>query len=202
MLAAVEMNMSSRIIRGNEDSRSVRVTAGGMGVPGGHAPLTNDTSKVEKRAFENGYKEGERIGKQMGERLIEDTVSRYERSIQQLAGAERKLSEAMEAETVRLSLQIARKIISREAAIDPEMVSVLVSVALKRMQGHHRIEVRVSRHDIARVSEAVRSAGSSIPVKEDPALERGDFMLDSIETHIDGRISSQVEAVSRALFDE
>ena len=202
MLAAVEMNMSSRIIRGNEDARSVRVTAGGMGVPSGHAPLANDTAKLEKQAFEKGYKEGERIGKQMGERMMESTVSRYEHSIQQLAAAERKLAEAMEAETVRLSLQIARKILRREAAIDPEMVSVLVSVALKRMQGHHRIEVRVSRHDITRVTEEVRSAGSSIPVKEDPALERGDFMLDSIETHIDGRIASQVEAVSRALFDE
>ena len=130
MLAAVEMNMSSRIIRGNEDARSVRVTAGGMGVPSGHAPLANDTAKLEKQAFEKGYKEGERIGKQMGERMMESTVSRYERSIQQLAVAERKLAEAMEAETVRLSLQIARKILRREAAIDPEMVSVLVSVAL------------------------------------------------------------------------
>src|SRR4051812_31958057 len=151
MWAAVEMSMSSRIIRANEDARNVRVTAGGMGMPSGHALLLEPDAKAEKQAFEKGYREGERIGKQMGERMIESTVKRYERSIQNLAAAEKKLAAAMEAETVRLSLQIARKIIQREATIDPEMVCILVAVALKRMQGHHRIEVRVSRHDIARV---------------------------------------------------
>jgi flagellar assembly protein FliH len=173
-----------------------------MGMPGGHALETDETAKDKKQAFEKGYQEGERIGKQMGERMMESTVKRYVNSIQELASAERKLTRAMEEETARLSLQIARKIIQREVAIDPELVSILISVALKRMQGHHRIELRVSRHDITRVTEAIRSVHSSIPVKEDQSLERGDFILDSIETHIDGRISSQIDAVSRAIFDE
>jgi len=194
--------MSSRIIRGNEDIRSVRVTAGGMGMPGGHDLLSEEVARAEKQAFEKGYREGERVGKQLGERMLESTLKRYERSLQQLAETERRLSEAMEADTVRLSLQVARKIIQRETTIDPELVSILVSVALKRLQGYHRIEVRVSRHDFERVSEVIRSGKSSISVKEDQSLERGDFILDSIETHIDGRISSQVDAVSRALFDE
>jgi len=202
MLAAVEMSMSSRIIRGNEDSRSVRVTAGGMGILAGHDLVSEEKERAEKLAFEKGYLEGERVGKQMGERMMESTLKRYERSLQQLAETERRLSEAMEGETVRLALQVTRKIIQRETTIDPELVSILVSVALKRMQGHHRIEVRVSKHDFARVTEVIRSGKSSISVKEDQSLERGDFILDSIETHIDGRLSSQVDAVSRALFDE
>jgi len=202
MLAAVEMSMSSRIIRGNEDSRSVRVTAGGMGILAGHDLVSEEKERAEKLAFEKGYREGERVGKQMGERMMESTLKRYDRSLQQLAETERRLSEAMEGETVRLALQVTRKIIQRETTIDPELVSILVSVALKRMQGHHRIEVRVSKHDFARVTEVIRSGKSSISVKEDQSLERGDFILDSVETHIDGRLSSQVDAVSRALFDE
>ena len=194
--------MSSRIIRGNEDVRNVRVTSGGMAMPSGHDLLSEEVARAEKQAFEKGYREGERIGKQMGERLMEGTLKRYERSLQQVAETERRLTEAMEAESVRLSLQVARKIIQRETTIDPELVSILVSVALKRMQGHHRIEVRVSKHDFAQVTEAIRGGKSSILVKEDQSLERGDFILDSIETHIDGRIASQVDAVSRALFDE
>src|SRR5262252_5915510 len=131
MLAAAGMNMSSRIIRGNDDVGKVRVTAGGMGVPSSHTLLSEVDPKGEKQAFEKGYREGEQIGKQMGERMMESIIKRYERSIAQLANAERKLAETMEAETVRLSLQIARKIIQREVDIDPELVSILVSVALK-----------------------------------------------------------------------
>ena len=157
---------------------------------------------VEKQAFERGYKEGECIGKQMGERMMENTIKRYERSIQSLASVHRTLADAMEVETVRLSLEVARKIIQREVAIDPDLVAVMVSVALKRVHGHHGIEVRVGSHDYNRVCEAIRSANSTIPVKEDSSLERGDFIVDTAQTHVDGHISSQIDAVSRALFDD
>ncbi len=136
--------MSSRIIRSSEATNKARVSSGRMGgasgdiIPGDHA------MNVEKQAFEQGYKEGERIGKQMGERMVENTIKRYERSVQQLASAHRSLTDAMEVATVRLSLEIARKIIQRETTIDPDLVAVLVSVALKRASGHHGIEVRVS----------------------------------------------------------
>ena len=194
--------MSSRIIRSSEVANKARVSSGGMGgtvadvTPGSH------TMAIEKQAFEQGYKEGERIGKQMGERMVENTVKRYERSIQQLAGAHRSLTEAMEVATVRLSMEIARKIIQREMAMDAELVAVMVSVALKRVNGHHGIEVRVSNHDFRRVCEVMRNSNASIPVKEDAGLERGDFVIDTVETHLDGRISSQIDAVGRALFDE
>jgi flagellar assembly protein FliH len=194
--------MSSRIIRSSEVTNKARVSSGGMGgtttetTPGSHAMT------IEKQAFEQGYKEGERIGKQMGERMVDNTVKRYERSIQQLASAHRSLTDAMEVAAVRLSLEIARKIIQRETTIDADLVAAMVTVALKRVNGHHGIEVRVSSHDYTRVCETIRGTNATIPVKEDAGLERGDFVIDTLETHLDGRISSQIDAVGRALFDE
>jgi flagellar assembly protein FliH len=194
--------MSSRIIRSSEVTNKARVSSGGMGGAVADATAGNYAMTVEKQAFEQGYQEGERIGKQMGERMIENTIKRYERSIQQLASAHRSLTDAMEVATVRLSLEIARKIIQRESTIDPDLVAVMVTIALKRVSGHHSVEVRVSSHDYKRVCEAILSTNASIPVKKDAALERGDFVIDTVETHLDGRISSQIDAVGRALFDE
>jgi flagellar biosynthesis/type III secretory pathway protein FliH len=85
--------------------------------------------------------------------MVENTVNRYERSIQQLAIAHRSLTDAMEGAAVRLSLEIARKIIQRETTIDADLVAAMVTVALKRVNGHHGIEVRVNSHDYKRVSE-------------------------------------------------
>ena len=194
--------MSSRIIRSGETLKKVRVMSGGSGGYAADVLPTDHTMNVEKQAFEQGYKEGERIGKQMGERMMETTIKRYERSVQELANVHRALTEAMETETVRLSLEIAKKVIQREAAVDPELVAALVSVALKRVHGHHGIEVRVCSQDYERVCEILRNANASIPVNEDSSLDRGDFILDTVETHLDGRVSSQIEAVARALFDE
>jgi len=194
--------MSSRIIRSSEASNKARVSSGGMSGSTGEIVPTDHAMTVEKQAFEQGYKEGERIGKQMGERMVENTIKRYERSLQQLANVHRTLTDAMEVATVRLSLEIARKIIQRETSIDVDLVAAMVSVALKRVNGHHGIVVRVSSHDYNRVCETIRNTNASIPVKEDSGLERGDFIIDTIQTHLDGRISSQIDAVGRALFDE
>jgi flagellar assembly protein FliH len=194
--------MSSRIIRSSEVTNKARVSSGGMGGAVVDTTPGNYAMAVEKHAFEQGYKEGERIGKQMGERMMENTIKRYERSIQHLDSAHRSLTDAMEVATVRLSLEIARKIIQRESTVDADLVAVMVTLAMKRVNGHHGIEVRVSSHDYKRVCDAIRSTNASIPVKEDTGLERGDFIIDTIETHLDGRISSQIDAVGRALLDE
>jgi flagellar biosynthesis/type III secretory pathway protein FliH len=39
-------------------------------------------------------------------------------------------------------------------------------------------------------------------VKADPELERGDFMIETSQTHLDGRVRSQLDAIGRTLFDE
>ena len=157
---------------------------------------------VEKQAFEQGYAEGERIGKQMGEKMVEAIVKRYETSIVQLAEAHKTLAEAAEQETVRLALEISRKIVQRELTMDTDIVIALASVALKRVSSYQAITLRVSRQDFGRVRVAVANINPSITVKADATLERGDFVIDTAQTHLDGRIGSQIDAISRALFDE
>ncbi len=197
--------MSSRIIRGDERLKKVRITAS-VGAAGG-SPGTeiighDHVMNVEKQAFEQGYKEGERVGKQTGERMMATAVQRYDRSIHELAAAHQSLREAMEKAAVQLALAVATKVIHREITMDPDLVAALVSVALKRVQGQTAVTVRVSSHDHARLDTALRLLNSSISVTEDPSLDRGDFVIDSVQTHVDGRVSSQIEAIGRALFDD
>src|SRR5688572_25048545 len=119
--------MSSRIIRGDDRLKKIKVTSGGMGAPTQEILSHDHMMNVEKQAFEQGYKEGEKIGKQMGERMMETAIKRYDRSVQDLAALHKTLSEAMEKETVQLALEIAKKVIQREVAMDPDLISALVS---------------------------------------------------------------------------
>jgi len=157
---------------------------------------------VEKQAFEQGYAEGERIGKQMGEKMVETVVKRYDNSITQLAESHKGLAEAMEVQTVRLALEIARKIVQRELTMDPDLVAALAAVALKRVSGHQSIALRVSRNDFARVRVAIAVVNPAVTVKLDAALERGDFVVETGQTFLDGKASSQIDTIARALFDE
>jgi flagellar assembly protein FliH len=192
--------MSSRIIRGDDRIKKIRITAS-VG-PATEIIGQDHVMNVEKQAFEQGYKEGERIGKQMGERMVATAIQRYDRSVHELAAVHASLRDAMEKAAVRLALAVAKKIVQREVTMDPDLVVALVAVALKRVQGQTAVNVRVSSYDHARMDTALRALSTTISVTEDASLERGDFVLDSIQTHVDGRLSGQIETIGRALLDD
>jgi flagellar assembly protein FliH len=193
-------NMSSRIIRGDDRFKKLKVSTS---MPGGDGLLPHGhPAHVEKQAFEQGYQEGERIGKQMGEKMVETVVRRYDKSLLEIAEAHKNLVEQMEEHTVRMAIEISRKVIQRELTVDPDLVSALAAVALKRVQGHQSITLRVSRQDFERVNKAITNLNPAIAVKDDANMDRGDFVVDTAQTHLDGRVSSEVEALGRLMLDE
>ena len=195
--------MSSRIIRGDERIRKSNVRSIAFETePTPAAAHENQLRTVEKQAFEQGYREGERVGRQSGEHMIETTARRYETAVVELVKVHTELSRAMETKTVELALEIARKVIQREVSTDPDLVCALAMVALRRVQSHQSITLRVSRHDFSRIQDAVAGVNGSVSIVEDSSLERGDFLIDTANTHLDGRLQSQVDTLGRAMLAE
>ncbi len=193
--------MSCRIVRGDARIKKLKLsTVAERAVP--QRSSEDHLMSVEKEAFERGYLEGERIGKEMGEKMMETALKRYENSIAQVAEKHKQVIQSMEVETVRLALEISKKIVQRELALDSDLVAALAVVALKRVSGHHSITLHVSRPDFENVRAAVANVNPAVAVNEDAALERGDFLIDTAQTHLDGRVASQLDAISRVLFDE
>jgi flagellar assembly protein FliH len=190
--------MSSRIIRADRPNLKVSQTGNLIS----HRASEEHAMGVEKNAFEQGYSEGERVGKQMGEAMLESICKRYEKSLTDLATSHRNLVQQMEEQTVRLAIDIARKIVQRELTMDSDLVVALTAVALKRVSGHQSITVRVGRHDFEHVRTTLAAVNSAVIVKDDPELERGDFLIDTGQTHFDGRVSSEIDAIGRMLFDD
>ena len=191
--------MSSKIIRGGgRQSPRISQSSGDVAV----ALPVDHIMDVEKQAFEQGYAEGERTGRQMGEAMVESICKRYEKSLAELSASHKQMVLTMEEQTVRLALEISRKIVQRELTLDLDLVAALATVALKRVSGHQSIALKVSRTDFERVHRAVASVNPAVTVKDDPALERGDFVIETAQTHLDARLSSQIDTIARALLDE
>jgi len=193
--------MSSRIIRGTVGSKKLNVRSAD-GAELLDALPAEQIAKLEQRAYDKGFRDGERSGKQAAENVIDETVQRYEKAINELATSYDGVLETLERKTVQLALEISRKIIQREVSLDPDLVAALATVALRRVQSHQAITLRVSRVDYPRLREAVADVNSTVSVVEDGTLDRGDFMIDTAQSHLDGRIISQIETRGRAMLQE
>lgn len=72
------------------------------------------------------------------------------RNLHQFARERTGYFNRVEGEVVQLALAIARKILQREAALDPTLLAALVRVALERMQGGRAVRVLVSPPELDR----------------------------------------------------
>lgn len=101
----------------------------------------------------------------------------------------------IEPEVVQLSLAIARKILHREAQLDPLLLTGMVHVALDKLDGGTHVRLRAHPDDMHFWNEhfAHNSNGHPAPdLAGDPQLKRGECALEtemgdtlvSLETHL------------------
>ena len=164
-------------------------------------------SEIEKEAYEKGFAEGQKAGSEVGEKMAEATLQQYAASLNALNSLRSELFATSEREIIRLALEIARKIIKREVAIDEELILALVKVALARVADQALITVRVNpkdhhaieRHHAATPETAALS--ESVKLVEDPLIARGGCIIETESGTIDARIEEQLREIERGFFD-
>lgn len=166
-------------------------------------------SEIERGAYEKGFGEGQRAGAEMGEKMGEALLKQYSAGLDALNGLRKEIFATSEREVIRLALEIARKIIKREVAIDEELILTLVKVALGRVAGQTLMTVRVNPKDFHTI-ERYRAAGiggdpgapgESVRFVEDSLIARGGCVIETESGTIDARIEEQLREIERGFFE-
>jgi flagellar assembly protein FliH len=164
-------------------------------------------AEIEKQAYERGFADGQKAGLELGEKATEPLLEQYARSLDQLKKLRREVLVASEREVVRLALEVARKIVRREIAIDEELTLTLVKVALSRIEDQSLITIRVNPkdHGIIRRYQAVRSdndaLGEGIKLVEDPLISRGGCVIETESGIIDARVEEQFREIEKGFLE-
>ena len=109
----------------------------------------------------------------------------------------------VEAEVVQLSLAIARKILHREAGLDPTLLCGLVRIAIDRLGAETPVRVRVAPDAILDWERSVASAGSSkaYEVVADSNLAPGECVVDTGLGTANFGIEAQLKEIERSFLD-
>ena len=139
------------------------------------AALQQQAEQRVREAHAAGLREGEAAGRQRAAAEMQPAIDRLARSVQEIAGLRSRLRAEAEADLIKLSLAIARRVLRREIAIDPEALHGLILGALEKLGGQEIARVRVHPSHAAMVTESLRqnSTGAKIEVIADPEPGRG-----------------------------
>jgi len=173
--------------------------------PGGQLPAL-DPAHIEKAAFENGFRQGEKAGREIAEKKAEVLMKRYADAIEEIGRLKPVLYQQAEQEVVKLALAIAKKIVHREVQVDQEIVQTLVKVALT----HVAVKTAVTVHlhptdyhfvlDQRAVANRVGADDREVNLLADKSIEQGGCLIETECGDIDARIEEEFREVERAFF--
>ena len=164
-------------------------------------------AEIEKEAYEKGFSEGERAGRETGEKMVEAVLKQYTQTLEELKGLRHNLLTGSEREVVRLSLEVAKKVVKREVCVDEELILALVKVALSRLADQSLMTVRVNPKDCQsilhfRVSPGHRDSWhDGIKLVEDPLITRGGCLIETDSGVIDARVEEQFREIEKGFFE-
>lgn len=109
----------------------------------------------------------------------------------------------VESEVVQLALAIAKKILHREAQVDPMLVAALVRMAIEKLHDGTSVTIRVSPHQVAswKVYFAGQSLAARAQVIGDAELNDQDCLLETELGTANFGLNAQLKEVEQGFFD-
>jgi flagellar assembly protein FliH len=215
VVVAAMTNTSSRILRQDElstvapvwwqDANATRIIQGKVSKEPAAGESEHDWQReaAEQAAYQRGMSEGKAIGGESvkGEVLV--VLERLTRSLAELSTLRSRLRKNAEADMVKLSIAVARRVLHRELTLDPESIDGLIRVALDKLDSHELSRVRVHPDQ----EHAVRSAmtrftgARNVEVVADAALQCGDVLFETTQGVLDASVEAQLREIERGFAD-
>jgi flagellar assembly protein FliH len=195
-----------RYISINEDAS----TAAGTG---GDAPLVWNLQgaesrmiqeQKEKEVFERGLQEGESRTRVAFEKQLASMRAAAVKALEGFKAQREEYFARVEPEIVQLSLAMARKILHREAQIDPLLLAGMVRVALEKIDAQTRVRLRAHPADVQMWKEYFAQHGALQPGPElvgDGSLQHGECALETEMGSTQISLDTQLKEIEQGFFD-
>lgn len=167
------------------------------------AELESQFRKKVQDAHAAGVREGEIAGRDRAAAELQPVLDRLGRSIQEIANLRARMRREAEADVVQLGLAIARRVVRRELAVDPDALRGLVVAALEKLQGQEISRVKVHPSHTAMLTSCLRQAvtGGQVEVLSDPSREPGTVIFETTRGNLDASVDSLLQEIERGLAD-
>jgi flagellar assembly protein FliH len=157
-----------------------------------------------RQAFEEGLRQAEANATRAAEEQVRAAVERLAASAVEVAGTRATVMRKAEADIVRLSTEIARRVLHRELSVDPSALQALVRAALEKLRSQEIYRVRVHPDQEQLVRACLQQAGrdAAIEVVGDPAQARGGAVFEIGSGSLDASVETQLREIERGLADQ
>ncbi len=155
---------------------------------------------IERQAYEEGFRQGQQDGREMGLKALEEVTRRLRDLLAELVDFRERLFREREEEMVRLALAVARQVVGRELKSDPGSLRPLLEQAFQAISHREGLRLHLHPGDLEVLCEAAREGWPpEVELVADGNLTPGGFRLETTLGELDGTLETRWERVARAV---
>ncbi len=103
-----------------------------------------NTEEIERKAYEQGFEEGEKAGFAMGEKKAMVLIERIDNLLNEILVLKNKILKETEPQIIELAVEIAKKIIMKELSIDQEIVINMIKEGITKIERVGQITIKIN----------------------------------------------------------
>jgi flagellar assembly protein FliH len=156
-----------------------------------------------RAAQQAGYNQGLNDGIAQGTERIQPVLASLSGMIQEVAQLKPKYRHDAESSAVALALAVARRVLYREIATDPEAILGLVKAGFEKINARETHRLRVSPEDLAILEQHGPRIGlpTGVALLGDPKLARGSAIFETSRGDLDASMDTQLLEIDRGFAD-
>jgi flagellar assembly protein FliH len=183
-------------------------------VSGGGAEITQLRARIvemeaamemkSRQSYAAGVQAGEESARQNLESGVRETVQQLTAAIAELSGKRAETIRRAEADTVRLSIEIARRVLHRELSVDGSALEALIKAAMDKLQAQevYRVRVHPDQEKLVRSCLDQTAHGQSVAVVSDPVQPKGGAIFEISRGSLDASVETQLAEIEHGLIDQ
>ena len=154
-------------------------------------------------AREEGRLEGETAGATRARQSLEPVIANLNAILGELSAQRGRVRAEAEEDAVKLAVAIARRVLYREIATDPDAILGLVKAAFQKLNARDTHRLRLSPADRAAIEEhrELLDLPPKLEIAADPALTAGSAVFETTRGELDASIDTQLAEIGRGLTD-
>ena len=155
---------------------------------------------IERLAYEDGFQQGQKDGREVGERSLDQQVQQFRGLVAAMAREKEELFRQREKELLELVLLISRKIVVRELKLQPEAISDIVAGGFAILADTENIRLRLNPQDHEILHWASQETWPpGVELVADGTVSPGGFVMETANCDIDGTLKSRWAAVAKVV---
>jgi flagellar assembly protein FliH len=178
--------------------------AAGPGRKAGKADLDSLIEAKGRQSFQEGYRAGEEAARRAGQAEVQGVVKQLAETIAAVAGTRADTIRRAEVDTVKLAIEIARRVVHRELTVDGSALESLIRAALEKLQAQeiHRVRIHPDQERTLKACLEESGRGQSVSVVSDPLQARGGAVFEISRGSLDASVETQLAEIERGLIDQ